>query len=819
MKTTKIKLAMLGSVGCATMAMATSAAAQAAPAADVPPPVNAAPGTALGEVVVTAQRRTERLQNVGIAVSAASGAVLKARGVTSTSDIVRFMPGINVSGSFGGQGLQFSIRGVTQSDFDDAIEAPIAVYIDDVYVASQQGQGMALYDMARVEALKGPQGTLFGRNATGGLIQFVVNPPSLDKTSGYLDTTYGSFNQTVLEGAVNLPLSDQLAIRASGIWNRHDAVWKNVYPGGVASGAPLAFGAGPISPAGQDLGGEDDLSGRLQLLWTPTSQLRLRFTGSAFRQNMSSSPWTESAVVPQVNAQGAEIGEIYASPTETRSAIGPGGQNYYNPAALAFQNFLFSPGHNGQRAPGANWFGYTPVSAGNLELSDQFGRSNLNSFRAYDGALHIDADLGSVNLASVTAWSLYEKNFLLGEAPTIGTGYGTRSRTETFSQEARLSGGSPGFTWTTGVYYLHINAHDAQGLLAPSGSALASVFDMAATGVDPLSVFNLRTDSTSLFGQMSWEFWPKVTLVVGGRGIYERQRYNFAADAFENTNNYYLNTTTVLFPLLPSYENSRTEDLWAGKVQLEYRPWNGLLVYGGVNRGVKAGSYNAQIFDGDPPLLPSQVPYKPETLVSLEGGFKLTAPGGRYTVDASAFHYFYNDYQSFVFANISGFVQNRNAETTGLELDASAKVTHDLTLSLTGAYVDAIVKDLEVAPDVFRNTRPAYTPKYSGSATLTYAVPRDVLGGRLTLGAGVSSQSSFYQNARNFAGDLFGGRTLVDLNSTLSLPSGFSLSAFIKNLTDDRYKTVGLDLSTVCGCNIEAYGMPRTFGVTVGYKF
>ena len=135
--------------------------------------------TDTADIVVTANRRSERLQNVAIAVAAFDGASLKAQGLTSTTDIAKFAPGVNVSGTLGGQGLQFSIRGVTQSDYNDAIEAPVAVYIDDTYVASQQGQGMGLYDIERVEALKGPQGTLFGRNATGGLVHFLVNKPEL----------------------------------------------------------------------------------------------------------------------------------------------------------------------------------------------------------------------------------------------------------------------------------------------------------------------------------------------------------------------------------------------------------------------------------------------------------------------------------------------------------------------------------------------------------------------------------------------------------------------------------------------------------------
>jgi iron complex outermembrane receptor protein len=772
------------------------------------------------EIVVTAQRHSERIQDVGITVTAASGADLEARGITSSSDIVRFMPGINVSGSFGGQGLQFSIRGVTQSDFTDSIEAPIAVYIDDVYVSSQQGQGMALYDLARVEALMGPQGTLFGRNATGGLIQFVVNKPSLDASSGYLDVTYGSYNQTVLEGAVNQKINDHLAIRASAFWNRHDAVWTNVYPDGLAPGAPLTFGAPGPSPAGQDLGGEDTRAGRLQLLWVPSDSLEVRLTGSALRQKMSTSPWTERPVVPEIDAQGHEVGEIYASSTETRAAIGPNGQNYYNRSVLAFQNFLFSPNNNGQRVPGADWSGYTPVNAGDEKLSASFARSNLNTFNAYNSALHIDDDLGASKFASVTAWSLYEKNFALGDGSPVNTvAFGTRSRTETFSEEARLSGESHNLTWTTGAYYLHINAHDVQGLLGPTGSALAAVFNMASTGIDPLSVFTLRTGSSSLFGQVGWEFLPKLKLIAGGRGVYEHQDYDFASNAYADIANYSIDTSKALFPLLPSFENSRTEKLWAGKLQLEYRPWNGLLLYGGVNRGVKAGSYNAQVFSGDAPIPPSQIPYKPETLVSLEGGFKLAEPGSRYTLDASVFHYVYHDYQSFVFSNLTGLVQNLNADTTGAEIETDVQIMRDLTLKLTGAYVDATVKKLEIAPGNYADTRPAYTPKYSGSAALNYNIPQEVLGGSLNFGVSVSSKSNFYQNARNFAGERFEGYTLVDLNSTWKSRSGFSLSAYIKNLSDSRYQTVGIDFSTVCGCNLEAYGMPRTFGVTLHYGY
>lgn len=164
-----------------------------------------------GEIVVTAQRREQSMQDVGIAVAAYSGDALKAMGLSKTTDIALFTPGLFVSGSIGGQTQQFSVRGVTQSDFNDAVEAPVAVYIDDVYVSTQQGQTLALFDVGRVEVLKGPQGTLFGRNATGGLVHTVVAKPSTDALGGYFDLTYARFNEIKTEAAINVPLSSTAA--------------------------------------------------------------------------------------------------------------------------------------------------------------------------------------------------------------------------------------------------------------------------------------------------------------------------------------------------------------------------------------------------------------------------------------------------------------------------------------------------------------------------------------------------------------------------------------------------------------------------------
>ncbi len=195
------------------------------------------------EITVTAQKREENLQDVGIAISAMSGEQLRAFSVTNSYDVATFTPGVHISGNIAGQNTQYSIRGVTQNDFNDIIESPNAVYLDEGYIAIAQAQTFAVFDIDRVEILKGPQGTLFGRNATGGLVQFISNKPNFEEVDGYVDLTYGYFdspahaNQGKLEAAVGGPFNDTVAGRVAVYYNKHDGYLKNNYPyGAVGAG-------------------------------------------------------------------------------------------------------------------------------------------------------------------------------------------------------------------------------------------------------------------------------------------------------------------------------------------------------------------------------------------------------------------------------------------------------------------------------------------------------------------------------------------------------------------------------------------------------
>ena len=165
----------------------------------------------LEEIVVTAQKREQNIQDVGIAITAFTGDQMRTLGITNSFDIANFAPGVHLSGNLAGQNTQFTIRGVTQNDFNDIIEAPTAVYLDEGYIPIAQAQTFALLDIERVEILKGPQGTLFGRNATGGAVQYVSRKPSLERVEGYIDLTTGFYDSNAdatsasFEGAISPP--------------------------------------------------------------------------------------------------------------------------------------------------------------------------------------------------------------------------------------------------------------------------------------------------------------------------------------------------------------------------------------------------------------------------------------------------------------------------------------------------------------------------------------------------------------------------------------------------------------------------------------
>ena len=769
-----------------------------------------------GEIIVTAQRRSENIQNVGIAISAYSGDQLRALNVVDSRDIAALTPGVHLGGAIAGQNSQYTIRGVTQNDFNDIVEAPNAVYLDDGYIAIGQGQTFALFDIDRVEVLKGPQGTLFGRNATGGLVHYITVKPELGKTSGFVDLNYGIYDSPANPGtfrgeaALNLPMGEKVATRVAVLWNKSGALLRNLYPLGAVGGSP---GAG----AGANMGDDDTLAGRLTTLFKPSDSASITLSINAGRSRLATAAYQQKPTIAQFDAAGELINVINAAPNETRASIGANGQD----AGSDLNNDGVFGDSFGRPVAGGDYFGYIDPDGADFRTSSDFAFSGLNKSHTYGVNLNGEFELGNdITLTSVTDYKKFYKLLFLDVDAGPGNQTGNYQGVDawTLSQEFRLSGKTDMFDWTTGFYYLHIDTHSINGLKFPVGSVVPGApFDL---GTDA----HLITNSYSVFGQIDWHLTDRLKLTTGGRFIRELKDYNFLQGIWGTTDSRQaqVGTPFVIGPVFGAngpapFVDKKGSSLWAGKVQLDFQVTPDLLVYAGINRGVKAGSYNAQI-PGGLGVPASAIPYRPEVLLSYEGGFKYTTPDRKTRFNASAFYYDYSDYQAFLFSGVSGVVVNADARNYGAEASLFTAPADGLDLGVSVSYFDAKVKDvpLRVGGPITRDVKPVYAPAFQASAIARYEW--DAFGGKLSIGADAQYSSSFYYNLRNFDADKFGRYVMV--NAGLGWTNDvWTLNLRVRNLTDVRAGVQGFDLASLCGCNEVSYKPPRLFQLGARYNF
>jgi iron complex outermembrane receptor protein len=367
-----------------------------------------------------------------------------------------------------------------------------------------------------------------------------------------------------------------------------------------------------------------------------------------------------------------------------------------------------------------------------------------------------------------------------------------------------------------GLYYLHIKNHSDNGLKIPLGSVAPGPIDIA-------SLADLKTNSYSAFGQFDYKFADKMTIVLGGRIIKEKKDYDFTQAIFLSLDSTKIQQGAPLAIIGPDngqpYHNNMNKTLWAGKAQLEYRPNTDLLVYGGVNRGTKAGSFNAQLAGGLA-VSASAIPYRDETLTSYEGGFKYTLPDGKTRINGSAYIYDYKNYQSFLFTGVSGVVVNANARNIGAELEITTNPIRGLDLSLSGAWSDAKVRNvpLRIGGPISRDVRPTYAPQFQGNAMARYEW--DALTGKANLRARGHYASSYYYNLRNFDADKFKSTFVVDLGAGWATADNhWDIHFDVRNVTNTLVPIQGFDLATLCGCNEISYQAPRQYVLGLRYNY
>lgn len=752
-------------------------------------PATIAADNVIEEIVITAQKRSQNASDVGIAVTAFSGVQMKALGLEDSTELIAFTPGVSLAGDIGGQRAIFNVRGVVQNDYADIAEAPVAVYVDGGYLASTQAQTFGLFDMARVEILKGPQGTLFGRNATGGLVNTITAKPT-EQTEAYLEAQGGSFSQRRLEGAVSGTLADGVRGRFSAYINQQGEILENIYQDGAAPDTRLGAAGG-----GQDGYNDDTIAYRAQLDFDIGNEGHLLLTANYADTTKSEGPYQSINTTEIKDADGNVIDVIFAKDD-------PMGCDTIQLGACIDGNFDGSPTRPVQ---GGDFNGNFDPDGSGPKVNKDFAYDDQNKISSKGYSATFEYAFDNFELFSMTDYKEFDRTVGLDSDQTASPEliFQSNSTIKQFSEELRFAGDSDNFKWVAGLYYLKIDSDYSQGLAAsPTAFFLG--------GEENNTVVDMQTDSFSLFGQIDYDIADSWVMVAGLRFINEDK--SFIGDVYHNAN-----TNDRIIEIdksggsLEHVDIDNDQSLNSAKLQFEYTADDNSLYYFGINKGVKAGSFNAPLFGGFSS-------YKPEELIAYEIGMKLTLQEGTAQLNSALFYYDYTDYQSFSWVNNSGVVNNEDATFSGLEVELFMTPSNNLDVVFGVSYTDATVNDLEVASGVFKDTRPAFTPEYQASGLIRYNW--DISSGNVAAQISGSYQSETFHNARNFTAHEIDSHFKADARlSWTDKEDKWSAVAFVDNLFDSDHGIIGFDVTGFYGTSQISYAKPRSYGVLVKRKF
>ncbi len=738
----------------------------------------AAQADSMEEVVVTATKRQESLQDIPLSVSALSGDMIMDLQLSDMSEITQQIPNLQLN-SWSPQMTIFNIRGISQNNFVDNLEAPIAVYQDDAYIASLNALSGQLFDMERIEVLRGPQGTLFGRNATGGLIHYISRGADEAEFNGYARLMGASFDRFAVEAAAGGSISSNVRGRLAFRYEEAEG-----YIDPDTSIPPVDDRA---------IGGADGFAVR--------GTLQVDFTD---------------------NLQGNFIAKYNKD-----DDVPTGGYVFEN---CQFDASSFCPVDENGRAitqPG--------VVSGDehLHQNDTRGfldRETTNLTARFDWTIS-----DNLEFTSITNYLDLEKTYLEdGDAfPVPIVVFGQVADTTQISQEFRLGGGADRLRWQVGTYYMDYQ-FDGQGLtigapnidlsfaLADAGIIDAPVvgdgnpFDGRSDRITDLNVVNL-----SVFGQVDFDFADTWTLTAGLRWSDDTKEIDWTAYFTSDQDpDPILYAATASNPdsgastILNFFEDDEINyDDIAARLSLQKRFTDSTQAFVSYNRGIKGGNWT--LSSG---VSPDRFQHREEVLNAYEIGIKSDITDS-FRVNATVFYYDYEDYQTFI-ATPQGAVSpnpqvgNSDATVTGGEVEVFFLPGNDWDIMLGLALNDSEVELVEAGSAPIVNAELPNAPNVSANYMVRFTPP---------LGNG----ELIAQIDGAYYGDQFlevtnGSGTVQDAYNVTNMRLGWrndswSISVWGKNVFDERYKAYSLDLGVLGATSF--YAPPATYGVTLDAFF
>lgn len=737
----------------------------------------------LQDIVVTAQKREQSLQSVGISVTAVTGERLQTLGITSSAQLAARVPGVDNYSPYGpGTSANVVIRGIGLNDFGDGNEAPVTTYVDEFYLVAVPAVDFGLFDIARAEVLRGPQGTLFGRNSTGGLVNYVTERPG-DTFSGFSRVSYGTFNEMRAEAGMTIPLSDKFSARVSGLTYHSDGFVRNVNP---------SYGRGGEA-------GTDAVRG----------QLRFKDNG-----------WDILAKVEygRQNSNQGYYEEVSGTVDPTTGLV------FNTPGTVDLAGYREST---------------SPAARKNVAWSN--AKANLKG-RGFTGLFRIEKNTGDTTYSSITGYQDFRRTLAEDSDGTpndlvfaVFPFHG-----EEVTQEIRVYHNGDGIKWTAGAYGLYASqqSHPFATFNIPdydySGPApLDPVTGLYNGAYFPLALeadWRQKTRSIAGFAQFEVDLSDQITVIAGGRVTYDDKSFYDADNASLRTcpggdgspdinginRNCYLVSqggSGIASPFGLKYDKV----LLSGKIEIDYKPRPNVLFYASISRGTKSGGFNNGFYTAG--LSNNQIIYKDEAMYAFEVGEKVTLFDRRLRINSDIFYYDYSRYQTFSYVGVGGFLGNQDGHAYGAEAEIEYTPLRGLTFQLSGAWLETKLKGVAGPALGYVADRDfAFAPRFSGQGSVTYVA--DIGEGRnATIGVDFDAKSSRYADNFNNPGTKLESFVKFNANASIDVNEHLNIGAWVKNIGNVRNTVYSGNSFVAFGIIQTRYAMPRTAGGTASFKW
>lgn len=720
-----------------------------------------------GEIVVTAQKRAQSVRDIGINITAFGEEELRRSQATDVAALASQLT--NVVATTSVNLPAFTVRGIGLNEFASNFDSPVAIHVDEVYKSKPYMATVPFFDIQRVEALKGPQGTLFGRNTTGGSVNYYTAEPQFG-TAAAMNFNFDNHGRGRIDGFVNGALSDSVAVRASYL---------------VAQGS-----GGPYRNllTGDDHGEPNQIVGRLQLKWQgPSTTLRLM--GYAFRDKSELTPYKSPGIF---NPDGTLCPQVFTGEVRTNRA-----------ACLKYGPFV----------PGPNPLGLRETqSIRELSADNPQGANNT----AYGGYARLEHQTGSVTLTSITAFDYFERDQTddPDNSPYITANQNYYDRINQFSQELRLFAKLGRLNLLVGGFYEHDSIVDATS---------ANLIQNALIGLPPFAprlaaAFKQKVRSLAGFTNAEYQLTDAITLIGGLR--YTSDRTSIDALTYVGADDP-TGRSHIVTPVIPAdaLVDRRTDNTTSFRAGINWKPSSNQLVYASISRGFRSGGYSI-------PFGGVITTFDPERLTAYEIGSKSRLFDRKLDLNLSAFFYDYKDLQTNVDDPTSPLVPiTRNiggSRTYGVEADVTFRPEPSFLVKLGGSYLDARFRNTNaivttyVGPVPLNGKRPVNNPKWSGQGMVQKSFD---LGSGLEL---IGSTDARYVGKRflEATGQIFDRAPAYWVqNARLTLASkegGWEIAAWGKNIWNKEYLTY---INNVSFFRLEIYGEPVSYGLSASVKF